>query len=340
MLANGAHMNRASFTIQHQYHSRILFVCEVVLLLLGLAAQSWAQDSTWRLRILDAAVSQGEMVLLGEIAQPYGPIDAGEWQRLAQRPLWAAPPTEGKPLQIAKNRLSQALRESLGDLADRCLLPQSLAIQRGGAVLYETDIRALVVKELTPLLATMEGQAEMTDFRLPAYIFLGHKGQSLEVEPVKPAAGRLTLRFAVKEMDDSVVRRFTGSSFVDVWVDVPVAAKPYNRGDTLTPDGISHARKNMAYMKGEVWDGRGGPWQLVRAIGTGQPIFATDIEARSAIKKGNIVTMIYKKGNVELRVQAEALSDGAAGDTIPVRNMQTKKQVYATVQNADTVWAK
>ena len=329
-------MNKALFSAQH-----LAAGISILLFALCLAqSPALAQDPQWRLRVHEAAVAQGDTVLLGEIAQPYGPIAPHEWQALAQRPLWPAPPVAGKPMQITKARLGQALRESLGTLADRCLLPGSLAIQRGGSVMYEPDIRSIAVKELTPLFSTLPGSSEFSDFRLPGYIFLTHSGQSIALEPVKPAPGRISLRFAVNEVDGSVVRRFSGSVFADVWIDAPVAGKPYNRGDSLTPDGISHARKNLAHIKGELWDGRGGPWQVVRAIGTGQPIYSTDIEALSAVKKGSIIKLLYKKGNVELRAQAEALADGSPGDTIAVRNMQTKKQVYATVQNADTVLAK
>jgi flagella basal body P-ring formation protein FlgA len=294
----------------------------------------------WRLRVREAAVARGDTVLLGELVVPYGDISPADWQNLAQRPMWPAPPDAGKPMQITKARLGQALRERLGDLADRCLLPGSLAIQRGGAVLYEDDLRSVAVKTLTPLLANLSAHVELSDFRLPSYIFLAHSGQRVELEPAKPVPGRMTLRFVLMEMDSSVVRRFTGSVFANIWVDVPVAAKPLNRGDVLTPDAISHARKNLAYVKGEFWDGFGGPWQMVRAVGTGQPIFSTDIEAKVAVRKGSIITMVYSRGNVHLSVQAEAMSDGGPGDTITVRNMQTQKHVYASVQDAGTVIVK
>ncbi len=332
---------------EHAAGTRRVFPCRIAILL-GITllvlwctgAYAQAESGEWRLRIREAAVTQGNTVLLGDIAEPYGPIPQGVWEKLAARPLWPAPPEPGKPLQISRARLAQALRERLGEYADRCMLPANMAIQRGGLVWYEDDIRSLIVRTLTPMLNVLPGRVDVTDFRLPAYIFVAHAGQEIQVEPIKPAPGRLSFRFQVVEVDGSVVRRFTGTAFVNVWTEVACAARPYNRGDVITPEGITWISKNLAYLRGELWDGRGGPWQLTRSVGTGQPILRTDIEHKSAMRRGTVVNLVYQKGGVRVSVQAEALADGALGETIPVRNLQSKKQVFATVQDSTTVVVK
>ncbi|MDE7371209.1 MAG: flagella basal body P-ring formation protein FlgA, partial [Desulfovibrio sp.] len=48
-------------------------------------------------------------------------------------------------------------------------------------------------------------------------------------------------------------------------------------------------------------------------------------------------TLRYERGNVQMPIQAAALADGEPGATIPLRNLQTKKQVYATVKDGSTV---
>lgn len=296
--------------------------------------------ATWRIRIHDAAVAPGNMVTLGDIGEIHGTPPPGVWEQLANRPLWPAPPEAGKPLQVSRARLSQALKETLGELADMCILPNSLAIQRGGTVVRDAGLRALVVKTLTPEMNALPGEAELTDFRLPPYAFLAHAGQSLELEPVKLNPGRLSLRFVVKEVDGSVLRRFTGTVLLDLWANVPCAGKPLNRGDALSPSEIIWQRQNMAHIRGELWDGKGGPWQVQRAIGTGQPLYMADLTALAMVRKGDIVTLRFQRGNVRLDAQAEVLTDGGPGDTVTVRNLQSKKQVFATVRDANTVETK
>lgn len=311
----------------------------------GSAADSLMQDANpaaipWRIRLHEAAVIPGDMVLLGDIGQVFGTPPPGVWEQLAARPLWPAPPDPGKALQISRNKLEQALRQTLGNVADLCVLPKSMALQRGGAVLREDDLRALVVKELTAELRNLDGEGELLDFRLPAYAFLSHDGQTLTLDPPLLAPGRVSLRFLVKEVDGRVLRRFTGTMMLNLWKQVPSPAKPVNRGEELSLDNITWLRMNMAYVRGDLWDGRGGPWQVQRAIAPDQPIYRNDLIPLWAIKKGTVVNLIYMRGNVQLATKAEALTDGGLGDSITVRNLQSEKQVFAIVQSADTVVVK
>lgn len=301
-------------------------------------ASKMLSDDDWRLKILPAAVTNGPNVTLGEIAVPLGDIDEVVWNDLRNKQLWAAPPEEGKPLQINKSRLSQALREALGkEYASRCVLPTSLAIQKGGVVFREDDLRKYVINGLAPQLAAMQGDAELTDFKLPEYIFLAHSGQQIQLEPGKLTPGRVTMRFALKEADGQVLKRVAATAKLTLWINAPTAARAINKGENLTPDSITFMRVNAAQMKDVPWDGQGGPWQVVRSIGKGEPILQSDIANKMTVRRGTIVTLNYERGNVRMSLQAEALADGEPGATIPVRNLQTKKQVYGTVKDSGTV---
>ncbi len=143
-------------------------------------------------------------------------------RNMKTRELWVAPPQEGKPLQINRSKLSQALRQALGaEYAGRCLLPTSLVIQRGGVVFRADDLRSYVVKSLAPQMAAMPGEAELTDFRLPEYIFLAHNQQRVQLEPGKVGAGRIPLKFAVQEADGNVLRRVSGTVNLNLWITAP-----------------------------------------------------------------------------------------------------------------------
>jgi flagella basal body P-ring formation protein FlgA len=292
----------------------------------------------WRLKIKAAAVTNTDMVLLGDIAAPLGSMARETWDSLKMTELWPAPPDEGKPLQVNRSRLSQALRQSLGkETAGRCVLPTSLVIQRGGVVFLEDDLRSYVVKSLTPQLAAMPGEAELHDFRLPEYIFLANSGQRVQLEPGKLAPGRVTLRFAVQEADGSVLRRIAGMAHLLLWVTVPTAAHPLNKGESLTPQGVGFMRVNAAQLRDMPWDGQGGPWRLTRSIASGDPILQSDLVSQLMIRRGNVVNIIYSRGNVRMSTHGEALADGEPGASIAVRNLQTKKQVYGIVKDGNTV---
>lgn len=294
----------------------------------------------WRLRIREAAVTSTDMVTLGDIADPLGNIPPDTWRTLAATALWPAPTEAGKPFQVNKARLSQALREVLADSADRCILPTSIAVQRGGFVLREDDLRAFLVRSLAAQLNALPGKGELNDFRLPPYIFLAHPQQRVELEAGKVVPGRITFRYVVREMDGVVLKRVAGSAFLDLWVDVAAAARPINKGDPLLPESVTFISMNVALLREMPWDGRGGPWQVLRPIAPGQAIFQGDLATQSMVRKGNIVVLLYQKGNVSIETQAEVMADAEPGETIAVRNVQTRKQIFAVVRDARTVVSK
>lgn len=317
-----------------------LAFCAVMLALPLAASGSGASpdlDGGWRLRIKDAAVTRGESVILGEIAEPVGPLDPALWVKLSAVTLWPAPPA-GKPMNMTRPKIQQAMAHYARELSSMCVYPASMIIQQGGSVLEGRDLESLVVKTLTPLIRNMPGEASLQDFRLPSALFLAREGQTAELEgPFELTPGRMSLRFAVREPDGSVVRRVTGTVFLDHWVEVPVAAVPLNKDEVLGPERVTHARKNMAHIKGAVWDGRGGPWRMQRAVSPGQPIMQADVAVIPTVQRGATVTMLYQGRNFSVTMPGEALSDGARGETIPVRNLQSKKQLRATVRDGLTV---
>ncbi len=297
-------------------------------------------DNVWRLKIFDAAIVRGDTVLLGEIAEPLGAISPEKWQELAKTRLWDSPPQLGKPYKISKANLKEALRASLGMYADSCLLPNALVLQKGGEVVREDMLRKMAVQYLTPQMNKLDGRCDLTDFRLPAYIFVSSRSQNLVLENTVVEPGRINLRFAIQEIDGKIVQRFTGSAFLNVWVDTPATARPLAKGDTLYPQDITFKNVNLAYERAELWDGKGGPWQLTRSLGALEAISVTDLKPLSAIKKGDKATLVYSNNGVHLSVLVEAMEDGAMGDTILVRNIDSKKQIYGKVQDSDTLLAK
>lgn len=292
----------------------------------------------WRVRFLEAAVVQGDHVLLGEVAVPLGDIPPGKWEELARRVLWPSPTEGGKPVNMTRPRLQEAVMRTMQDIAPYCLFPGSMIIQRGGVLIGKIPIQRMVESELAPYLASMPGETALRDYRLPHSIFLSHAGEQLVFDPPrKVTPGRLGVRLLVREMDGSVKQKFTGSVFIDCFAEVPVSVSPLNRDDLLEHSKITYKRINLAMLRGEPWDGRGGPWQVNRPITVEQVIYQSDVVHVPTVRKGSRITLLYEGRSVRLSVQAEAMADGAAGENIPVRNMQSKREIYGMVRDSSTV---
>ncbi len=317
---------------------RISCIFALILGLLGVAPGALAEQTAWRLRFFEAAVVSGERVLLGELAAPVGDMPPERWAELAARELWPAPPDNGKVMSMTRPRLQEAVVRTMPDLAPYCLFPGSMLLQRGGAVLDEAAVHAQVVKDLTPYLAGLEGEASLRDVRAPSAVFLKHAGQTLAVEPPKKIApGRLSIRLVVRELDGAVTQKLTGSVMVDCWKTVPCATKPLNRDEPLDPAAVNFVRMNLAQLREVPWDGKGGVLRLTRPVGVDQVIYQSDVAHIPTISKGAIVTLVYEGRSVRLSAKAEVMADGFAGASVPVRNVASKKEVYAVVRDPSTV---
>lgn len=315
-------------------------LCLVALpLLLGGAQAGSGTQTDWRVQIREAAVVSGAVVQLGEIAGPVGVMPPETWARLSTTELWPAPDVGLKPMRISRAKLQTALASYLGQRAQYCILPSSIAIQRGGGLVGRETIIAEIVKTLTPVARNLGGDPEFRDYRVPDYVFLRDPANRLTAELTSAAMqpGRLSLRLREQALDGSVVRSISASVHLDLWKAVPAAARPLNKNEQLSPDKVTFVRKNLAYLRTDVWDGRGGPWRMKTTAGKDEVIYLESIEPLPLISRGDVIRLVYQGRNVRLEVPAEALGDGGFSQTIPVRNMQSKVQVYARVLDADTV---
>lgn len=205
-------------------------------------------------------------------------------------------------------------------------------------MIVEEELRSRIVTFLTPRTRLLGEETALRDYRLPVHIFLAHVQDQLEIElsgDLRP--GRNSLRFVVRAADGSIVRRLTGSVFLDVWQAVPCAARPLNSGSSLGPEDVVFQRKNLAFLRESPWDGSGGPWQVRSPVGVDQVIHASNLQPLPDVRRGDQVLLVYEGERVRLQTPAMAMEDGAIGDTITVRNLQNNNEILARVRNFETV---
>lgn len=77
--------------------------------------------------------------------------------------------------------------------------------------------------------------------------------------------------------------------------------------------------------------------QAKKTLKEGKVISDREVGPVILIKKGKVVTSVYKSKGLQITARAEALEDGAKGQSIEVMNTKSSKKFYATVVDADTV---
>ncbi len=279
----------------------------------------------------------GKSVTLRDLAVADIPDDL--WQQIADTPLFLSPRQNGRKMRVSRRDMKLFLEKSLPEIADLCTIPSQILVQRGGRFWDKADLRQKVDKFLTAKVAGAKGEIVFRDHQLPGWIFSGKDGKDVRVELArKLAPGRIALRLTLQDATGRSVRRFSGSVFMDQWLTVPCAVHPLNRGERVNlATDVNFLRKNMAYLREPVWDGKGGIWRVVRPVGTSQPLYASSLEPMPVVARGKRCVLKFLGRYIELEVPALALEDGGIGQSIMVRNLQSKKTVVGRVVAAETV---
>jgi flagella basal body P-ring formation protein FlgA len=327
----------------------IALACVAVAILASASGGVWASTGTehrlsaeqqgraFAIVTRQAAVARGSETLVGEVAEPFGEMPRETWERLAKVPLFRSP-ENGRQVVINPDVLRQLFARALGDDAARAVsIRGSLTVQRGGFVVLGEDMRRLISAYVADRAARLAGEVSVRDVSVPEAVFLPEDFSRMDVESqAELSPGRTALRLRALTADGRVLRTVPVTAFVDQWLAVPCAARPINTGDVLTPDMISHERKNVAFLKGAPVEMRPG-LRAKRTIGRGLPVYAEDVEETPDVARGDIVQLVYEGRAVRLTAEAEALADGRFGETIPVRNVQSGMEIRARVVGRSTV---
>ncbi|GFK92703.1 hypothetical protein NNJEOMEG_00529 [Fundidesulfovibrio magnetotacticus] len=315
-----------------------------IVALLGLfASASLGASNTmdWKLKFRPAVAVTGDRVMLGDVAEPVGSIDPEIWRILASTPLWPFPGREGQ-ITLPRQKILEDLDRLFPGAQANFSVPGQLVLRKGGGKpVAENTVDRLIVDYLTANLTGQDGEIEVKDIALPGQLFIDEELEKLTVESTGTLVpGRVNLRLTVSSPEGRVLRQHAVSAQVNLWRVVPVASRPINvKEGTIGPEKISWERRNLALVRGTPWNFQGDPTP-VRArysLNPGMPLTSETVELMPAIQKGDKVTCLWKGRAISLSMPVTALSDGAKGAQITVRNMQSGKELAAVVQDAQTV---
>lgn len=310
-------------------------------LVLAAAVPGQAASSPNSLRVRGVAAVQADGVRLGDVAEPLAGLNQERWSEMASQVFMQAPSSQGQRITVGRKQLKALLGRTFGRVVESFLLPNQLVLQRGGSVVTEQELTKEVVSFLRRKTQSFSGQVEFRELRLPEHIFLKRTDSSIECRAtsrIKPGRNSLWIK-AVGPRGD-LENRFSGNVFIDIWRSVPCAARPLKRHEQLSPQAVTFERKNLAHLSYDIWDGQGGPWRMTRSVGTGQVLYSRSLEPVPLISRGDQITLRFKSEFIRLRVPALAMEDAGYGQTLRVRNLQSSKTIYATVEDANTVTVK
>jgi flagellar basal body P-ring formation protein FlgA len=126
---------------------------------------------------------------------------------------------------------------------------------------------------------------------------------------------------------------------VALFSQVVVAARPLTRNSVLTQEDMKLEKRDLAQLQNGYFT---DPSALIgkkvgRNIAMNAALDASRVRDPLAVKRGQRVNLVAAANGIEVRMKGEAMSDGATGDRIKVRNLSSKRVVDGVIESSSTI---
>lgn len=123
-----------------------------------------------------------------------------------------------------------------------------------------------------------------------------------------------------------------------LWRDAWVSRQPLVSGSTFDPSLLETRRVDL-FRDREALPAAVGDrsYSITRAVNAGRLLTWHDVGRRPLVRKGNLVEVSAADGQLLITMKALAMENGAQGDTVTVRNPESRKDFAAMVVDENHV---
>jgi flagella basal body P-ring formation protein FlgA len=212
--------------------------------------------------------------------------------------------------------------------------------RQGYQVLEEAKFREAFQHYLGRRLGKKRSDIAVSKFKVNGNkaVPVGKVGFQLFQKDKRRLQGNVRL-IAVVRINGKVINKVTLSGWVDVFDSVVCAARNLKRGQAVTKDDVYLTRKNISHLKSNYLTA------MNQAIGL---MVKHNIKVDACIKnwmlkklpvvdRGDLVTILAESAGLKLTVPGRVLKKGYDGELVKVKNLMSKRDIYAKVVDNATV---
>lgn len=120
---------------------------------------------------------------------------------------------------------------------------------------------------------------------------------------------------------------------------VVVAKAPLARGKLLSAADLTIRMTDLTELRQQFYEDAThlSGMQLKRPLQAGSVLYGSMVKVPIAVRRGDKVAIVARRGSVHISVPGESLENGMPGEQIRVRNHQSKKVVHVWVKSAGVV---
>jgi flagella basal body P-ring formation protein FlgA len=261
----------------------------------------------------------GDNVTLGDVFTGVKEKDAGF--------VLAPAPTPNTVLTWDARTLNRVARAF--DLPWRASSTDRIEIRRLATIIDETDIQSAILKSLKD--DGLNAKVDLDFVGQKAQIILSHELQpTIEVISSSYNSSRQTFSATLRTADETI-RKFSGVAYP--LVAIPVLDTPVRRGDLITDNMIKTIHIRASDLSDDIVLNKNNLVGMTprRVLTTDTPVSISELDKPRMVDRGDLITMHYKKGPIQITAIAKAMESGTKGDIIRVMNVDSKRTLKAHV---------
>ena len=222
------------------------------------------------------------------------------------------------------NRIARAF-----DLPWSASTSDRVQIRRLASIVTEEDLEKAIINSLAD-------QGLTSDVDLD---FVGSDPQIILPHDVEPSVEVISSSYnqsrqtfsATLRTADNTTKQFSGVAYP--LIPLPVLATPARRGDMITKGMIKTISVRADSLNDDIIITEDDLIGMTprRVIPANIPVSHTELSKPRMIERGDLVTMHYKKGPIQVTAIAKAMQSGTKGDVIRVMNVDSKRTLEAQV---------
>jgi flagellar basal body P-ring formation protein FlgA len=206
-----------------------------------------------------------------------------------------------------------------------------------GATLTREHALALLSRDLTAHF-NLEGELQLESLR--AWTPSTRTASVWELNVVEyPNAPASSMLVRCRVLADSVpISETTFVLRASLWRDAWATRQPLTIGETFSPSALEARRVDLLRER-DVLPASAGDESFIfaRAVSAGRLLTWRDISRRPLVKKGDLVDVSAADGFLVVTMKALAMQNGAKGETVTVRNPESRKDFAAMVIDENRV---
>lgn len=129
-----------------------------------------------------------------------------------------------------------------------------------------------------------------------------------------------------------------------IWGDVWVARSNLRSGQRLAEADLVRERRDLLSLRQSPFQVPGGDadealihYELAETVSAGTALVARSVRLRPVIRRGQLIDAVMTDGIMLISLKVEALEDGAPGQLVRVRNVQSRKEIRGKVQDENSI---